>query len=783
VTSVPTLDLAYFAKNRLAFTKESLRTLRANTDWSRVTNFVIYDDGSTDGTLEFLQQQATELGTELRQTSFGSGLTARSDFFRRSTADLLATIDNDAMYPPNWLDIGLGVMQRNPTLPMLCLENIWNLSGPLPHSYQPAPAGDGLAIIRRSIFLHGDYPVARGVYHGLDDWCRKHKLTIGWIKPSLPVFLLDRIPFDPWYSLSESYKAKGWQRDVGNMHIYRMDESYLWNWCDWQAPKVTLVVLSRYADIFMPLAASIEQHAIDSGIAEKILVLDAAADESEYDLPSLRARGWKILTGQSPFVFSRNVNAGIQASNPAHDILFLGDDGRFLTPSTVEQLHAAAYSDPTVGILSPQISGGLVGTVIQRATNSVPASVSGGSRGISFSSQRRHTRPTRSIAQPPTKSGLLYTNEYLCFVCVYIKRSVIDRIGLMDERFTGYGSDDVDYCQRAHAANFRLAVTPFVQIHHGHQSQPVSATFIRAMGSDQARDRSMREMGRVLNAKHAHAAQPVTIPGTYLPGGITLITPTGGRPESFALLERYIKQQTYTGAIQWLCVDDVDPATPCTMGQTVIRPEPRWSAGSKSTQRRNLLAALPFVTYDKILILEDDDHLSPSYLQEMSARLDANPIVGQPNALYYNVAYRAYYQCPNHRHASLCATGIRASLLPDLQWVCEQTTTEYIDIALWRRVAYSRGLFAGPHLCIGIKGMPGRPGIGHGHQHDLPWKLDPDLSVLRSWIGDDAALYEKYTGRVPSAPVAPSQSTVSFSRSRRPVNLQRGFLPRVHAQG
>jgi GT2 family glycosyltransferase len=58
------------------------------------------------------------------------------------------------------------------------------------------------------------------------------------------------------------------------------------------------------------------------------------------------------------------------------------------------------------------------------------------------------------------------TKGYLSFVCVLIRRALIDKIGLLDEKYTGYGSEDVDYCRRAQHAGFTLAITSLATVSH-----------------------------------------------------------------------------------------------------------------------------------------------------------------------------------------------------------------------------------------------------------------------------------------------------------------------------
>ena len=54
---------------------------------------------------------------------------------------------------------------------------------------------------------------------------------------------------------------------------------------------------------------------------------------------------------------------------------------------------------------------------------------------------------------------------------------------------------------------------------------------------------------------------------------------------------------------------------------------------------------------------------------------------------------------------------------------------------------YKINLFNHENLAIGIKGLPGRNGIGVGHHDNLNLIPDPDWAQLKKLIGNDYMFY------------------------------------------
>ncbi len=226
---------------------------------------------------------------------------------------------------------------------------------------------------------------------------------------------------------------------------------------------------------------------------------------------------------------------------------------------------------------------------------------------------------------------------------------------------------------------------------------------------------------------------------------VSLITPTGGRPEAFALCQNWVHHQTYKGSIEWIVVDDCDPPTPMTMGQKVIRPPERWSAEKGSSQHDNVLLALGYARGKYIFILEDDDYFGPSYLENQIEHLKDHYLVGETPSRYFHVGARVWREFANDDHASLCQTAFRWELIPLLSKICKER--HWLDVTLWHRYGRSWGFLYPGDQVVGIKGMPGRLGVSRSHivHHGHEWHEDPNLQQLQQWIGTDATKeYAKY---------------------------------------
>jgi glycosyltransferase involved in cell wall biosynthesis/GT2 family glycosyltransferase len=163
----------------------------------------------------------------------------------------------------------------------------------------------------------------------------------------------------------------------------------------------------------------------------------------------------RVLRNEARVGFVRSVNRGMSASS--FDAVLLNSD-TVVTPRWLEQLIDAAYSSGDAGTVTPLSNHATLCSVPRPfEENLLPT----GFDAASFAALIEEVA-ARSYPRVPTGVG----------VCFYIRRALIDDIGLFDaERFgLGYGEEN-DFCMRALARGWLNLVDDATFIYHaGHRS-------------------------------------------------------------------------------------------------------------------------------------------------------------------------------------------------------------------------------------------------------------------------------------------------------------------------
>lgn len=221
------VDVLYCAWNRLEFTTATWAWMIAHTNWDHVARLVVYDDGSEDGTLEFLREQVDQLDgmngglvAELRVGDFRAPGAVMNHYIATSQADYFAKIDNDIALPGGWLEALLSVAVKNRSLELLGMEaGMVELAGrdgkkwDGHYGFEECTNIGGVGLMRVDAFKGRPQIATRaGSRFGFTEWQQRWKLSRGWIVPDIHCPQLDRLPFDPWRNLAAQYVNDGWSR-------------------------------------------------------------------------------------------------------------------------------------------------------------------------------------------------------------------------------------------------------------------------------------------------------------------------------------------------------------------------------------------------------------------------------------------------------------------------------------------------------------------------------------------------------------------------------------------
>jgi GT2 family glycosyltransferase len=185
----------------------------------------------------------------------------------------------------------------------------------------------------------------------------------------------------------------------------------------------------------------------------KVIVVDDGVDWAKFGPAPLGLRV-EVIRGEKPFVFARNCNLGIEAAREREsvrefrgevdvttaassragrysDVVLLNDDAILKTPGGFTAMQQAAAADPKLALVA--------------ATTNVV------NNRLQFPLGTGGVRPAGRLPYAATFPSV-------AFVCVLIPARTLETIGLLDERYTAYGWEDVDYCRRIDEAGLSIAI-------------------------------------------------------------------------------------------------------------------------------------------------------------------------------------------------------------------------------------------------------------------------------------------------------------------------------------
>jgi len=215
-------------------------------------------------------------------------------------------------------------------------------------------------------------------------------------------------------------------------------------------PKVCVVIL-HWKHLPETLACLDSLASIDYPNRQTVVVDNGSAD-GDADILS-RIDGIDLVRNPENLGFTGGVNTGIARSlELGADYVWLLNSDAATEPDVLRKLVSTAETDDRIGLVSPVIHDSIARDVPE----------------FCLGLYDERARTINQTADPDTAKAWQADHPAKVFVpgtALLIRRSLIDSIGGLDDRFFAY-VEDLDYCLRSIAAGFRNVAVPDAIIYH-----------------------------------------------------------------------------------------------------------------------------------------------------------------------------------------------------------------------------------------------------------------------------------------------------------------------------
>jgi GT2 family glycosyltransferase len=196
----------------------------------------------------------------------------------------------------------------------------------------------------------------------------------------------------------------------------------------------------------------------------EVLVVDNASSDGSAEMVEAEFPWVRLLRSPRNGGFAYGNNQALRICEGANIVLLNPD--ALLPRGGVAHFLQVLDEHPEAGVIGPKLlrPNGSMHLACRRSFPT-PSIAFYRIAGLSrlFPQSRRFGRYNLTFADPDLPMEV----DSVCGACMLIRRSVIDRIGLLDERFFMYG-EDLDWCLRARQAGWSVRYEPSIVVQHQH---------------------------------------------------------------------------------------------------------------------------------------------------------------------------------------------------------------------------------------------------------------------------------------------------------------------------
>jgi GT2 family glycosyltransferase len=211
----------------------------------------------------------------------------------------------------------------------------------------------------------------------------------------------------------------------------------------------------------------------DHRLSIEVIIVDNASSDDTLQMLAGEYPAVRLITNSSNLGFTHPVNQALQLSQGRYMLLLNPDT--VVLPGAINELVGYIETHPEVGICGPKVLNG-DGTLQKACKRGVSRPWATFSYFSGLYALFPHSKLFGGYLLNYLDEDKIHEVDGISGSCMLIRRSVVDQIGYLDERFFAY-QEDADYCFQAKKAGWKVVYFPSAQIIHyggqgGSRAQP-----------------------------------------------------------------------------------------------------------------------------------------------------------------------------------------------------------------------------------------------------------------------------------------------------------------------
>jgi N-acetylglucosaminyl-diphospho-decaprenol L-rhamnosyltransferase len=201
-----------------------------------------------------------------------------------------------------------------------------------------------------------------------------------------------------------------------------------------------------------------------TAVTSEVFVVDNASSDGSADMVAAEFPWVRLVRSPRNGGYAYGNNLALRLAT-GHAILLLNPD-TLMPPGSLAALREALGRHPEAGIIGPKLMRPN-GSMHLACRRSFPTPAVALYRMLGFSRLFPRSKRFGRYNLTYIDADLAIEVDAVCGACMLVRREVIERVGLLDERFFMYG-EDLDWCLRTREAGWTVRYEPSVVVQHQH---------------------------------------------------------------------------------------------------------------------------------------------------------------------------------------------------------------------------------------------------------------------------------------------------------------------------